>query len=106
MGVYIVYWLLRLLSNVSRPRHDQKDKREVILYCGPSNKSVDVVSGKLTLSWKNACQAIAVITYKPNFASFDTIQDVCKTQTNLKLFLQMFFFFLLLQSTCLHLETN
>ncbi|XP_062309806.1 helicase with zinc finger domain 2-like isoform X2 [Osmerus eperlanus] len=44
VGVYIVYWLLRLLSNGSRPLHDQKDKKEVILYCGPSNKSVDVVS--------------------------------------------------------------
>lgn len=28
-----------------------KDKKEVILCCGPSNKSVDVVAGKLLHTW-------------------------------------------------------
>ncbi|KAM4625518.1 3'-5' exoribonuclease HELZ2-like [Polymixia lowei] len=46
VGVYIVYWFLELNSKSNRRFTDQKDKdkKEVILYCGPSNKSVDVVA--------------------------------------------------------------
>ncbi|XP_048877850.1 helicase with zinc finger domain 2-like isoform X2 [Brienomyrus brachyistius] len=46
VGAYIVYWFLELNSRM--PRHFQDPvegaKTEVILYCGPSNKSVDVVA--------------------------------------------------------------
>ncbi|XP_035517753.1 helicase with zinc finger domain 2-like [Morone saxatilis] len=49
VGVYIVYHFLELNSKNPRKFHDPKDgnKKEVILYCGPSNKSVDVVAGYL-----------------------------------------------------------
>uniref|UniRef100_A0A8C7Q4Y9 C3H1-type domain-containing protein n=1 Tax=Oncorhynchus mykiss TaxID=8022 RepID=A0A8C7Q4Y9_ONCMY len=48
VGVYIVYWYHVLNSHNPRIFEDpkDKDKKEVILYCGPSNKSVDVVAGK------------------------------------------------------------
>uniref|UniRef100_A0A8C7TZ81 Uncharacterized protein n=1 Tax=Oncorhynchus mykiss TaxID=8022 RepID=A0A8C7TZ81_ONCMY len=46
LGVYIVYWFL--VMNSKNPRifenPKDKDKKEVILCCGPSNKSVDVVA--------------------------------------------------------------
>ncbi|KAK6320919.1 hypothetical protein J4Q44_G00078950 [Coregonus suidteri] len=48
VGVYIVYWYFVLNSKKPRifedPKDKDKDKKEVILYCGPSNKSVDVVA--------------------------------------------------------------
>uniref|UniRef100_A0A3Q0RPB4 RNB domain-containing protein n=1 Tax=Amphilophus citrinellus TaxID=61819 RepID=A0A3Q0RPB4_AMPCI len=49
VGVYIVYCFFEYNSKNQRKWSDPKDKekKEVILYCGPSNKSVDVVAGKL-----------------------------------------------------------
>ncbi|XP_040889071.1 helicase with zinc finger domain 2-like isoform X2 [Toxotes jaculatrix] len=46
VGVYIVYCLFELNSKNRRKCDDPKDenKKQVILYCGPSNKSVDVVA--------------------------------------------------------------
>ncbi|KAK7159588.1 hypothetical protein R3I94_005818 [Phoxinus phoxinus] len=46
VGAYIVYWFSQLNSKNSWKLKEMKDKkkREVILYCGPSNKSVDVVA--------------------------------------------------------------
>lgn len=48
VGAYIVYWFS--LLNSYKPQNlkelKDKEKKEVILYCGPSNKSVDVVAGK------------------------------------------------------------
>ncbi|KAL0977836.1 hypothetical protein UPYG_G00161950 [Umbra pygmaea] len=48
VGVYIVYWFLVLNSENTRTFGEkdkkEKNKKEVILYCGPSNKSVDVVA--------------------------------------------------------------
>ncbi|XP_040924678.1 helicase with zinc finger domain 2-like [Betta splendens] len=46
VGVYIVYRFLDLNSKNQRKCVGPKDekKKEVILYCGPSNKSVDVVA--------------------------------------------------------------
>ncbi|XP_017277217.1 helicase with zinc finger domain 2 [Kryptolebias marmoratus] len=46
VGVYIVDWFFDWNSKHQRKFVDQKDKdkKEVILYCGPSNKSVDVVA--------------------------------------------------------------
>ncbi|XP_023125815.2 helicase with zinc finger domain 2 [Amphiprion ocellaris] len=46
VGVYIVYWFIELNAKNPRKFDDpkDKDKKEVILYCGPSNKSVDVVA--------------------------------------------------------------
>lgn len=47
VGAYIVYWFSQLNSKYPWKLKELKDKekREVILYCGPSNKSVDVVAG-------------------------------------------------------------
>ncbi|XP_026145910.1 helicase with zinc finger domain 2-like [Carassius auratus] len=46
VGAYIVYWFSQLNTKNPWKLKDVKDKekREVILYCGPSNKSVDVVA--------------------------------------------------------------
>uniref|UniRef100_A0A8C2DV44 Si:dkey-97a13.6 n=2 Tax=Cyprinus carpio TaxID=7962 RepID=A0A8C2DV44_CYPCA len=45
VGAYIVYWFSQLNSKNPWKLKELKDKkREVILYCGPSNKSVDVVA--------------------------------------------------------------
>ncbi|KAL4655663.1 helicase with zinc finger domain 2 [Arapaima gigas] len=46
VGAYIVYWFLVLNSENPRYFEDpkEKEKKEVILYCGPSNKSVDVTA--------------------------------------------------------------
>ncbi|XP_037554227.1 helicase with zinc finger domain 2 [Nematolebias whitei] len=46
VGVYIVYWFFNQNSRKQRKFDNPKDKnkKEVILYCGPSNKSVDVVA--------------------------------------------------------------
>lgn len=48
VGVYIVWNFF--VSNSETPRkfkgEKDKDKSDVILYCGPSNKAVDVVAGK------------------------------------------------------------
>ena len=48
VGVYIVYCFSKLNSKNPRKVDDPKDenKKQVILYC-PSNKSVDVVAGRL-----------------------------------------------------------
>lgn len=49
VGVYIVYWFVELNSKHPRTsgsmKDEDKNKKEVVLYCGPSNKSVDVVAG-------------------------------------------------------------
>ncbi|XP_043076767.1 helicase with zinc finger domain 2 [Puntigrus tetrazona] len=47
VGAYIVYWFSQLNSKNPwklKELTDQGKKKEVILYCGPSNKSVDVVA--------------------------------------------------------------
>ncbi|XP_041945272.1 helicase with zinc finger domain 2 isoform X1 [Alosa sapidissima] len=48
VGVHIVYWFLKQ-SQMQRPRRnkEESEKKRCILYCGPSNKSVDVVAGQL-----------------------------------------------------------
>ncbi|XP_058635595.1 helicase with zinc finger domain 2-like [Onychostoma macrolepis] len=44
VGVHIVYWMFKNIKKC--PVYNSKKKRAV-LYCGPSNKSVDVVAGHL-----------------------------------------------------------
>ncbi|KAI4884900.1 hypothetical protein NFI96_031685, partial [Prochilodus magdalenae] len=49
VGVHIVYWFFQenqKRPNLQRVKNEDKRKR-CILYCGPSNKSVDVVAGQL-----------------------------------------------------------
>uniref|UniRef100_A0A3Q3N0K8 DNA2/NAM7 helicase helicase domain-containing protein n=1 Tax=Labrus bergylta TaxID=56723 RepID=A0A3Q3N0K8_9LABR len=48
VGVYLVYCFFELNSQSQRKSVDpnDKNKKEIILYCGPSNKSVEVVAGK------------------------------------------------------------
>ncbi|KAM9067876.1 helicase with zinc finger domain 2 isoform X2 [Sarcophilus harrisii] len=65
VGVHIVYWFHKL--NQEKPetaplplRGEKKDKGEkCILYCGPSNKSVDVVS-EILLQWKEELRPLQV----------------------------------------------
>lgn len=48
VGAYIVHHFIVHNSQNQRRVVDpnDKDKKSVVLYCGPSNKSVDVVAGK------------------------------------------------------------
>lgn len=47
VGVHIVYWFFK--ENQKLPSHqksvEEEPRKRCILYCGPSNKSVDVVAG-------------------------------------------------------------
>ncbi|KAJ8259051.1 hypothetical protein COCON_G00180630 [Conger conger] len=43
VGAYIVYWFL-VMNSENPTQYQDNDKKQVILYCGPSNKSVDVVA--------------------------------------------------------------
>uniref|UniRef100_A0A671KGZ5 Helicase with zinc finger domain 2-like n=1 Tax=Sinocyclocheilus anshuiensis TaxID=1608454 RepID=A0A671KGZ5_9TELE len=43
VGVHIVYWLFK---NIQKRPASNSQKTRAVLYCGPSNKSVDVVAGK------------------------------------------------------------
>ncbi|KAG1930154.1 helicase with zinc finger domain 2 [Pimephales promelas] len=44
VGVHIVYWMLKKIQQLPT---SSSQKKRAILYCGPSNKSVDVVAGHL-----------------------------------------------------------
>ncbi|XP_074066579.1 3'-5' exoribonuclease HELZ2 isoform X2 [Macrotis lagotis] len=65
VGVHIVYWFHKL--NQEKPetaplplKGEKRDKGEkCILYCGPSNKSVDVVS-EILLQWKEELRPLQV----------------------------------------------
>ncbi|KAM4729429.1 3'-5' exoribonuclease HELZ2-like [Anableps anableps] len=61
VGVNIVYWFLEMNSKNPRKFEDlkDKDKKQVILYCGPSNKSVDVVAEYL-MRFKKSLQILRV----------------------------------------------
>ncbi|XP_029356997.1 helicase with zinc finger domain 2 isoform X2 [Echeneis naucrates] len=61
VGVYIVDCLFELNSRNPRTFNDPKDKnkKQVILYCGPSNKSVDVVAEYL-LRFKDKLKPLRV----------------------------------------------
>ncbi|XP_066558927.1 3'-5' exoribonuclease HELZ2 isoform X2 [Amia ocellicauda] len=61
VGVHIVYWFLILNSENPRQITDpeERKKKEVILYCGPSNKSVDVVAEYL-LGFANKLKPLRV----------------------------------------------
>ncbi|KAL2090569.1 hypothetical protein ACEWY4_012832 [Coilia grayii] len=51
VGVHIVYWFFKLSQTTAptkkKTESDEPPKKRCILYCGPSNKSVDVVAGQL-----------------------------------------------------------
>ncbi|XP_022600678.1 helicase with zinc finger domain 2 isoform X1 [Seriola dumerili] len=61
VGVYIVHGFFELNSTNQRQFDDPKDKKkkQVILYCGPSNKSVDVVAEYL-LRFKDSLRPLRV----------------------------------------------
>ncbi|XP_061584138.1 helicase with zinc finger domain 2-like [Cololabis saira] len=61
VGVYIVFWFFTVNSTKQRTKNndDEKDKKEVILYCGPSNKSVDVVAEYL-MKYKDSLKILRV----------------------------------------------
>lgn len=52
-----MYWFSQLNSKNPWKLKELKDKekREVILYCGPSNKSVDVVAGTVSIIKSKIC---------------------------------------------------
>ncbi|XP_065122965.1 3'-5' exoribonuclease HELZ2 isoform X1 [Paramisgurnus dabryanus] len=58
VGAYIVYWFSYL--NSKKPQNQKgindEEKKEVILYCGPSNKSVDVIAEYLLKFGENLKQ--------------------------------------------------
>ncbi|XP_058635594.1 helicase with zinc finger domain 2-like [Onychostoma macrolepis] len=65
VGVHIVYWLLK---NIQQLPATNSQKRAV-LYCGPSNKSVDVVAGHL-LKLKNELRPLRVYSDQTEMLEF------------------------------------
>ncbi|XP_059426335.1 helicase with zinc finger domain 2-like [Carassius carassius] len=66
VGVHIVYWLLKDIQK--HPVHNSQKKRAV-LYCGPSNKSVDVVAGNL-LKLRNQLRPLRVYSNQMEMLEF------------------------------------
>lgn len=62
VGVHIVYWFHKMnleASNAKKTRETneaEETKKTCILYCGPSNKSVDVVAGMLLCAVPALCK--------------------------------------------------
>lgn len=55
VGFHIVFWFYKLNEELvpawGTPCHEKQRGGPCILYCGPSNKSVDVVAGALGQLW-------------------------------------------------------
>ncbi|KAM6927872.1 LOW QUALITY PROTEIN: 3'-5' exoribonuclease HELZ2-like [Xenentodon cancila] len=79
VGVYIVFWFFTLNSVNQRTKNSdgQEDKKEVILYCGPSNKSVDVVAGYL-MRYKDSLRILRV--YSQQVETLDYPYPNCTLQ--------------------------
>ncbi|XP_030584447.1 helicase with zinc finger domain 2 isoform X2 [Archocentrus centrarchus] len=71
VGVYIVYCFFEYNSKNQRQWSDPKDKekKEVILYCGPSNKSVDVVAEYL-MKFKDSLRPLRVYSQQVEMLDF------------------------------------
>ena len=79
--MYIVHRFFEWNSENPRKFEDPKDrnKKQVILFCGPSNKSVDVVAGKLLcFSAKMSVAFLSVIITHVLCVSFTFVtQSAC-----------------------------
>ncbi|XP_053171368.1 helicase with zinc finger domain 2-like [Scomber japonicus] len=84
VGVYIVYHFSELNSKNKRKYVDPKDenKKQVILYCGPSNKSVDVVAEYL-LKFKGRLKLLRVYSQQVEMLDYPypdrNLQFYCRT---------------------------
>ncbi|XP_053171367.1 helicase with zinc finger domain 2-like [Scomber japonicus] len=84
VGVYIVYHFFELNSKNKRKYVDPKDenKKQVILYCGPSNKSVDVVAEYL-LRFGDSLKPLRVYSQQVEMLDYPypdcTLQFSCST---------------------------
>ncbi|KAK2889663.1 hypothetical protein Q8A67_015038 [Cirrhinus molitorella] len=65
VGVHIVYWLLKNTQLSASSSH----KKRAVLYCGPSNKSVDVVAGHL-LKLRNQLRPLRVYSDQMEMLEF------------------------------------
>uniref|UniRef100_A0A673G6I6 DNA2/NAM7 helicase helicase domain-containing protein n=1 Tax=Sinocyclocheilus rhinocerous TaxID=307959 RepID=A0A673G6I6_9TELE len=66
VGVHIVYWLLK---NIQQLPATNSQKKGAVLYCGPSNKSVDVVAGHL-LKLQNQLRPLRVYSDQMEMLEF------------------------------------
>ncbi|RXN03714.1 helicase with zinc finger domain 2 isoform X1 [Labeo rohita] len=66
VGVHIVYWLLK---NIQQLPATSSQKKTAVLYCGPSNKSVDVVAGHL-LKLRNQLRPLRVYSDQMEMLEF------------------------------------
>uniref|UniRef100_A0A672LAH9 Helicase with zinc finger 2, transcriptional coactivator n=1 Tax=Sinocyclocheilus grahami TaxID=75366 RepID=A0A672LAH9_SINGR len=66
VGVHIVYWLLK---NIQQLPATSSEKKRAVLYCGPSNKSVDVVAGHL-LKLQNQLRPLRVYSNQTEMLEF------------------------------------
>ncbi|XP_053171369.1 helicase with zinc finger domain 2-like [Scomber japonicus] len=84
VGVYIAYWFIELNSKNPRKCVDPKDenKKQVILYCGPSDKSVDVVAEYL-LRFGDRLKPLRVYSQQVEMLDYPypdcTLQLYCRT---------------------------
>ncbi|XP_059415587.1 helicase with zinc finger domain 2 [Carassius carassius] len=66
VGVHIVYWFLK---NTQQLPDTNSQKKRAVLYCGPSNKSVDVVAGHL-LKLQNQLRPLRVYSDQVEMLEF------------------------------------
>ncbi|XP_052456376.1 helicase with zinc finger domain 2 [Carassius gibelio] len=66
VGVHIVYWFLK---NSQQLPDTNSQKKRAVLYCGPSNKSVDVVAGHL-LKLQNQLRPLRVYSDQVEMLEF------------------------------------
>uniref|UniRef100_A0A3B3B4C7 C3H1-type domain-containing protein n=1 Tax=Oryzias melastigma TaxID=30732 RepID=A0A3B3B4C7_ORYME len=85
VGVYIVHWFFQMNSETPRifddPKDEHRKKKEVILYCGPSNKSVDVVAEYL-MKVKGNLRLLRVYSHQVEMLDYphpDSILQFSKT---------------------------
>ncbi|XP_043088069.1 helicase with zinc finger domain 2 [Puntigrus tetrazona] len=66
VGVHIVYWFFK---NIQKCPASNLQKKRAVLYCGPSNKSVDVVAGHL-LKLQNQLKPLRVYSNQMEMLEF------------------------------------
>ncbi|XP_058635422.1 helicase with zinc finger domain 2-like [Onychostoma macrolepis] len=66
VGVHIVYWLFK---NIQKLPASNSQKKRAVLYCGPSNKSVDVVAGHL-LKLRNQLRPLRIYSAQMEMLEF------------------------------------
>ncbi len=87
VGVHIVYWLFK---NIQKRPVSNSQKKRAVLYCGPSNKSVDVVAGKFAGNFLAKVVDYSDIQYMRNF-TFSMYSKDCRISKNIVVPIMLFY---------------